>query len=183
MKLFTLIILCLWTYTGLAQAESWYIERIGGLMKAATEVKVYGGRAGVVSDAYAVEVEFVSKWKQAIGQSLWYAQQLNKHAGIVLVMKSRADWKYGQMLQSTIDYAGMTDQIKVWFYPTDFGLSFSGVQESYVTYKQDLISTLGHHTLNAKSGVRHNSKCRYFNCKNCVRCGPQEGKACGGCGG
>ena len=36
-------------------------------------------------------------------------------------MKDEGDYKYGIMLQSTIDYAQIGDKIKVWFYPQDFG--------------------------------------------------------------
>ena len=40
------------------------------------------------------------------------------------------------------------------------------------------------HWLNTSSNVRHNSSCRYFkNTKRGRACGPNEGKACGTCGG
>jgi Staphylococcal nuclease homologue len=35
----------------------------------------------------------------------------------------------------------------------------------------------------SRSGVRHNSKCRYFDSPNNKPCGPNEGRACQICGG
>lgn len=38
--------------------------------------------------------------------------------------------------------------------------------------------------MNSKSGVRHNTRCRYFaNTKSGYMCGPDDGKGCGICGG
>lgn len=42
----------------------------------------------------------------------------------------------------------------------------------------------GEYWLNIKSGVRHNKSCRWYgNTKNGRPCGPDEGRACGQCGG
>lgn len=34
------------------------------------------------------------------------------------------------------------------------------------------------YSINKNSGIRHNSTCRYFNCKNCSSCGKEKGRAC-----
>jgi hypothetical protein len=53
-----------------------------------TEVQLEGRtRADCVTDSYAIEIEFADKWKEAIGQSLWYAMQTGKDAGIVLIVE------------------------------------------------------------------------------------------------
>ena len=44
-------------------------------------------RADCVTDSYAVEIEFADKWKDGIGQSLWYAMQTGKKAAIVLIVE------------------------------------------------------------------------------------------------
>lgn len=45
-------------------------------------------------------------------------------------------------------------------------------------------SQAGSHWLNTSSNTRHNTSCQYFkNTKKGRSCGPNEGKACGTCGG
>lgn len=167
-----------------AQNEAYYIELLNDTkFKGQTEVKVYGGRADIVNEEYAIEVEWADHWKNAIGQSLWYALQTNKKPGIVVLMKSLSDRKYGIMLQSAIDYAGLSDKIKVWFYPEDFGVTFEDLQAARSIHTKDQIENHGNYTKNINSGIRHKSTCAYFDCKNCAPCDPNDGKACGKCGG
>ncbi|MCZ2101264.1 MAG: hypothetical protein LC107_06985 [Chitinophagales bacterium] len=167
-----------------AQSEAYYIDEIATMLQGKQEVSVENGRVDIVTDAYAIEVEWASNWKHSIGQALWYGLQTNKKPGIILLMKGLDDRKYGIRLQSAIDYAGLTDKIKVWFYPEDFGRSFTQVEQQKMLYNQNRVATLGNYTVNKSSGIRHNSKCPYFECKNCVPCGPSDGsKACGKCGG
>lgn len=167
------------------QNEAHYVQWLNqNYFAGLTEVAVQAGRADIVNDEYAIEVEWAYKWKNSIGQALWYGLQTNKKSGIVLLMNDINDRKYGIMLQSALDYAGISEKIKVWFYPEDFGGSFEVVQNERMEFKQNLIDTNGNYTRNKNSGVRHNSKCSYFNCTNCLPCGPGDGKkACGKCGG
>jgi hypothetical protein len=68
-----------------------------------TEVQLEGRtRADCVTDLYAVEIEFADKWKEAIGQSLWYAMQTGKNAGIVLILEGTRQNKYWIRLNSVI---------------------------------------------------------------------------------
>ncbi|QXD24577.1 hypothetical protein F7C95_01340 [Opitutia bacterium ISCC 51] len=48
-------------------------------------------RCDIVTATHAIEVDFADKWAEAIGQSLNYAMQTGKKAGIVLVLKDRGD--------------------------------------------------------------------------------------------
>jgi len=89
-------------------------------MNAKKEVQMYGGRTDLVTSTRAIEVERAKNWKSSIGQCLWYAQQLNLRAGTILIMKDKKEFKYVQMLQSTINYAGLEDKIALWVYPLDF---------------------------------------------------------------
>ena len=167
-----------------AQPESFYIKEIQAVLGGKMEVVLSGGRADIVNEQYAIEVEFADHWKNSIGQALWYGLQTNKQPGIAVVMRTVKDRKYGIMLQSAIDYAGLTDKIKVWFYPEDFGKGFSDVQQNMDAHKSNQIARTGHYSRNKNTGVRHNSKCTHFTCGNCVACGPTDGKkACGTCGG
>ena len=53
-----------------------------------------GTRCDILTDTHAIEVDFADKWAEAIGQSLKYAMQTGKKAGIVLKLKDRGDEKH-----------------------------------------------------------------------------------------
>lgn len=61
---------------------------------------------------YAIEVEFAHKWKEAVGQSLYYGLMTNRQPGILLIMNSPNDEKYLKRLQVVTDRYN----IKVWTY-------------------------------------------------------------------
>ena len=60
-------------------------------------------RCDCVTDNYAVEFDFGKKWAEAIGQSLYYALQTGKKAGIVLILEKPSDYKYWIRLNTVID--------------------------------------------------------------------------------
>jgi hypothetical protein len=84
------------------------------------EVSVPGGRVDILTDTFAVEIEFAHKWKNAIGQSLWYGLQTNMTPGIVLIKREPSDNKYVIQLGSALAYAGLSERVRVWVYPDDF---------------------------------------------------------------
>ena len=53
-----------------------------------------------ITDEYAIEAEYDYNWKEAIGQSLHYAESTNKKAGILFIKraKSRKDY-YSEMMR------------------------------------------------------------------------------------
>ncbi len=51
-------------------------------------------RVDCLTDEYAIEVDFAHKGYEAIGQSLYYALETKKQAGIILIRKKRKDDKY-----------------------------------------------------------------------------------------
>lgn len=61
-------------------------------------------RCDCLTDNHAIEVDFARKWYQAIGQSLYYALQSGKRAGVVLILEKQSDYKYWLRLNSTIRY-------------------------------------------------------------------------------
>lgn len=181
---FILLILGFTQNTLLGQPESYYCDLLAKELNGIREYTVENGRVDILTDQYAIEVERASNWKQSIGQALWYGLQTNRKPGIILIMKDLKDRKHGIRLQSAIDYAGLTNQIKVWFYPEDFGGTFEDMHKSSDEINDKKQTDLGNYTVNKNSKVRHNSRCAHFNCKNCVSCGPNDGmKACGKCGG
>ena len=50
----------------------------------------FGGRADCLNDKYAIEVEWVKDWYQAVGQSLYYAAATKKKPAIILLCPYRA---------------------------------------------------------------------------------------------
>ncbi len=44
-------------------------------------------RVDCLTDEFAVEVEFASKWPEAVGQALYYALMTGRKPGIVLIME------------------------------------------------------------------------------------------------
>ena len=69
-------------------------------------------RCDILTDEYAIEVDFANKWAEAIGQSLNYAMQFNKKAGILLILESPKDYKYYVRLNSIIKHFKLP--ISVW---------------------------------------------------------------------
>ncbi len=53
--------------------ESSWITALAGLTGGQEEVSVDFGRADVITDNYAVEVDFLRKWKEGLGQAQHYA--------------------------------------------------------------------------------------------------------------
>jgi hypothetical protein len=56
-----------------------------------------------VTDTHAIEFDFGNNWAEAVGQSVYYALQTGKKAGIVLIFETMKDRKYWIRLNTTID--------------------------------------------------------------------------------
>ncbi|MFQ5480639.1 MAG: hypothetical protein ACE5DW_05115 [Thermodesulfobacteriota bacterium] len=65
-----------------------------------------------LTDNYAVEVDFASKWAEAIGQSLYYSARTGKKPGILLIIEKNPEKRYLRRLNFAIDEAKLP--IKVW---------------------------------------------------------------------
>ena len=76
---------------------SWCASR-GGITEFRTK---YGTFVDCLTKEYAIEAEFGSNWKEAIGQSLHYAESTNKKAGILLIKDKK----------SKIDYVGQLKRV------------------------------------------------------------------------
>lgn len=97
-----------------------YADYIQQLIGGEREYSVYSGRVDLVTDDFAFEIEWAKNWKEAIGQSLWYAMQTKLNPGIILIRESPKEYKYFQMLNSTLQFSGLEDKIKVLIFPDDF---------------------------------------------------------------
>jgi len=70
-----------------------------------------GTRCDILTDTHAIEVDFADKWAEAIGQSLNYAMQTGKKAGIVLVLKDKGDEKHLGRLREMARHYSMDVEI------------------------------------------------------------------------
>ena len=79
-----------------------WCESRGGIAEFRTKDGTY---VDCLTDTYAVEAEFDNNWKEAIGQSLHYAESTNKRAAILLIkrQKSKKDY-YGELERVIIKY-------------------------------------------------------------------------------
>jgi hypothetical protein len=158
-----------------AQTESQYIKALAVHLKANQEVSVTGGRVDLETTTHAIEVERAQKWKNSIGQALWYGMQLNKKPGIVLLIESPAQRKYAIQLGSALEHSGLNNSITVWLWPDDF----PGVHP--VTNTQ-AVTGRGEFWLNLNGNKRHTSSCRWY--KNTTKgrlCTADEGVPAGCC--
>jgi len=103
-----------------SQTEAQYSDYIQSLIGGQREVSVPSGRVDLMTKEYAFEIERAAKWKDSIGQSLWYELNTNKKPGIILLLKSDSEFKYAQQLNSALQYAGLDSSIVVFLYPYDF---------------------------------------------------------------
>jgi len=66
-------------------------------------------RVDCLTDEFAIEVDFASKWAESIGQSLYYAKKTGKRAGVLLIMeRPTKDKKYLDRLQFIADDLNIT---------------------------------------------------------------------------
>ncbi len=75
--------------------ESYYQKIAAEKYNGQTEVSMPDGtRCDIITETHAIEVDFADKWGEAIGQSLNYAFQSNKRAGILLILEKESDEKH-----------------------------------------------------------------------------------------
>jgi hypothetical protein len=81
--------------------EAWYQERAQRQLGGVREVPVTRGRIDLLTTNMAIEVEFFAKFKEGIGQSLWYAWQTGQCPGLALIV-TKADMPDYRMVRDKI---------------------------------------------------------------------------------
>ena len=61
-------------------------------------------RVDCLTDSHAIEFDWGKKWHEGIGQSLYYALQTGKRAGVVLIITKRKQHRFWIRLNSTIEH-------------------------------------------------------------------------------
>ena len=100
------------------QKESYYQHEFAVAIDGQTEVRLANGtRADIVTDKYAIEVDFGAKWAEAIGQSLSYGIQLEKQPGVLLVISGEDEIRFLERLMTVAVEHGI--QVWIWNYTDD----------------------------------------------------------------
>jgi hypothetical protein len=73
-------------------------------------------RVDILTDKYAIEVDWANKWAEGIGQSLYYGLMTKKIPGVVLILKSDKDKVHLRRLKRV---AGRYEII-IWTIDTNF---------------------------------------------------------------
>ena len=71
----------------------------GGISEFRTKDGTY---VDCLTDTYAVEAEFDNNWKEAVGQSLHYAESTNKRAAILFIKRQKSKKDYYSELERVI---------------------------------------------------------------------------------
>lgn len=83
--------------------ERYYQEAYGVKIGGEIEVRAPDGtRVDILTEKHAIEVDFGDKWAEAVGQSLYYALQFDRKAGILLILEEESDYRYLIRLNSVI---------------------------------------------------------------------------------
>lgn len=124
MRKFFLIIGMLLIATGLfsqeKQRESYYQEEFAKIIGGITEVVLPDRtRVDIVTDTFAIEVDFAQKWAESGFQALHYANYINRKAGILLVWKGEEDERYLKRLFGVIHENNLPITVWVWNWTND----------------------------------------------------------------
>ncbi|KJY79110.1 hypothetical protein TW74_09510 [Vibrio nigripulchritudo] len=69
-------------------------------------------RVDCLTETHAIEFDYGKKWSEAVGQSLYYAAETGKKAGIVLIVNERTKERYLSRINRTIKAHALN--IDVW---------------------------------------------------------------------
>lgn len=64
-------------------------------------------RVDCLTDKYAIEFDFASKWAEALGQSLHYAYMTGRAPAIYLILESKKDTRFVDILTPLCDVYGI----------------------------------------------------------------------------
>ena len=111
-----LLLLCFSFHTNLsyaAEKEIWYQKVWCEGKRGDVEYKLKDGRrVDCLTDTHAIEMDFASKWPEAVGQSLDYAMLTGKQAGIVLILNKDSDLQHWRRMKLVIKHYQLP--ITVW---------------------------------------------------------------------
>ena len=100
--------------------EKVYQNKVAEMMDGNTETVLEDGtRVDILTDDYAIEVDFADKWAEGIGQCLHYSLMTGKKAGLVLIAENvDKDEKY---IVRALNVA-KNHNIKVWVIDSSYNV-------------------------------------------------------------
>ena len=93
------------------QKEVYYQDKFAEIIKGTTSVTLWDRtEVDILTDTFAIEVDFSEKWAESVGQSLFYSEMTNRKAGILLIINGNYDERYIRRLMM----AAVKNDITVW---------------------------------------------------------------------
>ena len=87
--------------------ESFYQKKFCEIIDGQREKQVSLGRIDVETSNAVFEVEFLNKFKEAIGQCTWYAWTTGKRPGVVFIVRNDQTNKYNEVLDTITNHSGI----------------------------------------------------------------------------
>ena len=100
MKIFLILILTPMIFSSENEINKTWCTSVNGNDQFIT---MYGTYVDCLTEDYAIEAEFDYKWKEAIGQSLHYAEATNKKAAILLIKRKQSNKDYYNEMMNVIN--------------------------------------------------------------------------------
>ena len=92
-------------------SQQW-CNSLGGISEYRTS---YGTYVDCLTSEYAIEVEYDYNWKEAIGQSLHYAETTKKNPAILFIKRKSSKKNYLQEMMSTINAFNLPIYVEIIF--------------------------------------------------------------------
>lgn len=110
------LVLTVWIMSKAAEAreqtENWYVKEIcSGIIEYRLLDKT---RVDCLTETRAWEYDFADKWYEAIGQSLWYAANTGRKAGVMLILEKESQIKYVFRAIKLVEHYGLPIEVRYW---------------------------------------------------------------------
>ncbi|MBC2594927.1 hypothetical protein H5P28_11730 [Ruficoccus amylovorans] len=85
------------------EPEAFYAEWAANQLHASREVVLEDRtRCDLLTEDYAIEIDFAPKWAEAVGQSLHYASMTGRRAAVILILTRPGDTRYVQRVRRMV---------------------------------------------------------------------------------
>ena len=71
--------------------EKKWTEALAKKLGGESEVKIENGRVDVLTETYAIEIDFIRKWQEGLGQAIHYGMALDKISVLAIIYDSKND--------------------------------------------------------------------------------------------